>query len=250
MVFPTITPQLTGSGYRRSVPAPTDTRTRIVAAAARRLGELGPDAVTTRGVAEDAGVQAPTIYRLFGDKDGLLEAVAEHVLDAWVDAKTAAVAAAEADGADPVEDLRASWDAQMEFSLAHPAVFRLLHDSGRASPAALRGQQVLAQRVHRVAASGRLRVPEERAVALVHGAGVGAVHLLLAAPPSERDLSLADDLRDAVLARILIDAPAPDRADGDRVAVVNAFRAVVPGLDALTEAERALLGQWVERVVT
>jgi AcrR family transcriptional regulator len=34
--------------------------------------------VTTRSVALAAGVQPPTIYRLFGDKDGLLDAVAEH----------------------------------------------------------------------------------------------------------------------------------------------------------------------------
>ncbi|WP_338419811.1 TetR family transcriptional regulator [Streptomyces klenkii] len=36
--------------------------------------------MTTRAVAAAAGVQAPAIYRLFGDKDGLLEAVAEQRL--------------------------------------------------------------------------------------------------------------------------------------------------------------------------
>lgn len=231
-------------------PATPSTRDRIVAAAARRLDELGPDAVTTRGVAEDAGVQAPTIYRLFGDKDGLLEAVAEHVLDAWVDAKTAAVATAEADGVDPVDDLRASWAAQVEFSLAHPAVHRLLNDSGRTSAAATRGLRVLEQRVHRVAAAGRLRVPEERAVALVRAAGVGAVHLLLGAAPEDRDPGLADDLREAVLDRILTDRPGPAHEDGERAGVVHAFRAVVPELEGLTEAERTLLAQWMERVVS
>ena len=44
-------------------------------------------AVTTRAVADAAGVQAPTLYRLFGDKDGLMEAVAEHVMAAFVHAK-------------------------------------------------------------------------------------------------------------------------------------------------------------------
>ena len=70
---------------------PTDTRARIVDAAARLLREAGPAAVTTRGVAEAAGLQAPAIYRLFGDKDGLLEAVAEHVLATWVDSKARTV---------------------------------------------------------------------------------------------------------------------------------------------------------------
>ncbi len=46
----------------------SDTRTKLVDVAARLLRDYGPAAVTTRGVAEAAGVQAPTIYRLFGDK--------------------------------------------------------------------------------------------------------------------------------------------------------------------------------------
>ncbi|MDQ2795770.1 MAG: TetR/AcrR family transcriptional regulator, partial [Actinomycetota bacterium] len=47
----------------------------MIDVAARLLQEEGPAAVTTRGVALAAGVQAPAVYRLFGDKDGLLEAV-------------------------------------------------------------------------------------------------------------------------------------------------------------------------------
>ena len=56
---------------------PDDVRDRIVDAASALLASGGPSAVTTRAVAADAGVQAPTIYRQFGDKDGLLQAVAE-----------------------------------------------------------------------------------------------------------------------------------------------------------------------------
>ncbi|MGF2047081.1 helix-turn-helix domain-containing protein, partial [Enterococcus gallinarum] len=55
-----------------------DVRERIIAAAADLLQDGGTAAVTTRAVAERASTQAPTIYRLFGDKDGLLDAVAEH----------------------------------------------------------------------------------------------------------------------------------------------------------------------------
>ncbi|NED93539.1 helix-turn-helix transcriptional regulator, partial [Streptomyces sp. SID11233] len=44
-------------------------RERIVAAATELLEESGREAVTTRAVAARAGVQAPAIYRLFGDKD-------------------------------------------------------------------------------------------------------------------------------------------------------------------------------------
>ncbi|SCG33900.1 TetR/AcrR family transcriptional regulator [Micromonospora humi] len=223
-----------------------DTRAAIVDAAASLLHENGPGAVTTRGVAERAGVQAPTIYRLFGDKDGLLEAVAERVLARFVSDKAAAVAAA-AD-VDPLDDLRTSWRRQIEFGLANPAVFRLLSDPERASgsPAARTGRQILATRVHRLAAGGRLRVAEAHAVNLIHAAGVGAVQTLLATPPEQRDPALADAMIDAILGRILTDAPA-GTPDGPRAAAV-ALRALAPHLRVLSGAERHLLVEWLDRI--
>src|SRR4051794_36006940 len=53
-------------------------RDRILQAAARLLAEGGREAVSTRAVSRAAGVQAPTIYRQFGDMQGLLDAVASH----------------------------------------------------------------------------------------------------------------------------------------------------------------------------
>ena len=106
----------------------TDTRSGIVAAAAHLLRTSGAKAVTTRAVAQEAGVPPPTIFRLFGDKDGLLEAVAEHVLADYV--ATKAARAAEENG-DPVEDLRAAWRAHIAFNLANPDVFLLLVAPGR-----------------------------------------------------------------------------------------------------------------------
>ena len=44
------------------------TRKRIIAAAIEILTREGREAVTTRAVADAAGVQAPAIYRLFTDK--------------------------------------------------------------------------------------------------------------------------------------------------------------------------------------
>src|ERR1700709_2927010 len=108
-----------------------DMRSRIVDVAARLLQEQGPPAVTPRGVAEAAGAQAPTSYRLFGDKDGLLEAVAEHVMATYVSSKAAIVETASAQDVDPLEDLRAGWRSQMDFGIANPAIFRPLRPPGR-----------------------------------------------------------------------------------------------------------------------
>lgn len=218
--------------------------------AARLLREQGPAAVTTRGVTEAAGVQAPAIYRLFGDKDGLLDAVAEHVMATYVTAKAALVEAASTQDVDPLQDLRAGWDTQIEFGLANPALFRLLSDPERllSSPAARSGRHVLESRVHRVAMTGRLRISERRAVDLIQAAGIGVIQTMLATPADHRDAGLAQTMYDAVLRQLLTDAPEPT---GDRVtAATVAFRAVAPQLDTLSHAEQQLLTEWLERAIS
>ncbi|MET8764280.1 TetR/AcrR family transcriptional regulator [Lentzea sp. NPDC004782] len=227
--------------------APTDTRSAIVAAAAHLLRTGGARAVTTRAVAQEAGVPPPTIFRLFGDKDGLLEAVAEHVMADYV--ATKAARAADEDG-DPVDDLRAAWSEHLAFNLAHPDVFLLLADPGRRrhSPATSAGAEVLRARVARVAAAGRLKVSEARAVDLIHAAGSGAVLALLGRPEEHRDPALSDALFDAVLGKILNSAP--EELDATPVGLAVAFRAALPQLPALTDAERALLTEWLTRTVT
>jgi AcrR family transcriptional regulator len=227
-----------------------DTRARIVDVAARLLREEGPAAVTTRGVAEGAGVQAPVIYRLFGDKDGLLEAVAQHVMTAYVSAKAEDVKAASAADVDPLDDLRAGWEMQIEFGAANPALFRLLSDPDRMlrSPAARAGRHVLESRVHRVAVTGQLRVSERRAVGLIQAAGIGVIQTLLSTPPDQRDPGLAESMFQAVLRPILTSAP--ERPDGGPATTTVAFRAIVPGLDLLSEAERKLLAEWLDRALS
>lgn len=206
----------------------SDTRAHIVETAARLLADEGAAALTIRAVAQAAGLQAPALYRFFEDKDALLDAVAEHVFTAYVTGKAAA------DG-DPVADLRAGWDAHLGFGLANTALFGLLVTPGRRSPAAEAGLAVLRGRVHRIAETSRLRVPEPLAVELVHAAGTGAVLALLTRSPADRDLDLglADAMYEAVLARILTDAPVPPTGPTE--------------LSKLTGAERALLAEWLDR---
>jgi AcrR family transcriptional regulator len=226
-----------------------DARTRIVEVAARLLQEQGPAAVTTRGVAQGAGVQAPMIYRLFGDKDGLLDAIAEHVLAAYSSAKSAHVEAASAENVDPLEDLRDGWRTQIEFGLTNATLFALLSDPARGfrSPAARAAADVLRARVHRVASAGRLRVSEQRAVNLIRAAGVGAVQTLLSMPPDDRDPGLADAMYEAVL-REIVNA-APEVSDTGAVAAAVTLRALVAQLDMLSNAERQLLTEWLDRAI-
>ena len=118
-----------------SRPAAGSTRDRIVAAAAALLAAGGREGVSTRAVSAAAGVQAPAIYRLFGDKQGLLDAVAAHGFTSYLDDKTDLKP-----GDDPVGDLRAGWDLHIGFGLANPALYSLMYGEprpGASSPAAV-----------------------------------------------------------------------------------------------------------------
>ena len=219
------------------------TRAQLVEVAAHLLATGGPDAVTTRSVALAAGVQAPTIYRLFGDKSGLLDAVVEHGFASYMARKHL-----DADS-DPVESLRAGWELHVGFGLANPELFHLMHTAlrtpqGRA--AAATGAGVLQARVHRVAEAGCLRVTERRAVDLIRAAGTGVVFTLIDQARDERDDTLADTAWESVCATILTDASTV-AITGPAAAAVT-LRAALPDLTALTLAERGLLGDWLDRI--
>ncbi|MEV4132779.1 TetR/AcrR family transcriptional regulator [Dactylosporangium sp. NPDC049742] len=219
-------------------------RSTVLDAAARLLAEHGARGVTTRAVAQAAGVQPPTIYRLFGDKDGLVDALAEHVMATYVAGKSVSVARS---SGDPVADLRAGWQLHVEFGLANPELYALLNTPGRGepSPATAAGIEVLRTLVRRLAADGLLRVDERRAVAMIHAAGTGTVLALLGMPAELRDPGLAEAMFGAVADRILTAAPPAPDATMTTVAVT--FATVVPELPALSDAERALMAEWLTR---
>jgi AcrR family transcriptional regulator len=219
-------------------------REQIVAVAAELLAAGGRDAVTTRAVTAAAGVQAPTLYRLFGDKAGLLDAVAEHGFAAYLADKQPPDP-----GGDPVEALRAGWDLHIGFGLANPPLYSLMFGEPRPGvtpPAAAAAFRILRAHVRHVAEAGRLRVSEEHAVQLIHASGSGIVLALLALPADQRDPALSGLAREACLAAITTDDAALTTPGPVGAAV--ALRAVLPGITALTDAERAVLAEWLDRV--
>src|SRR5579863_10614285 len=101
-----------------------DPRTRIVRAAIELLATGGRNAVTTRAVSAAAGVQPPTIYRQFGDMQGLLNVVARETLAVHVREQATRTLTN-----DPVEDLRQGWDLHIASGLANPDAFALLYSA-------------------------------------------------------------------------------------------------------------------------
>jgi AcrR family transcriptional regulator len=232
-------------------------RARIVRAATELLATGGRNAVTTRAVSAAAGVQPPTIYRHFGDMQGLLDVAARETLAVHVREQ-----ATRALTNDPVEDLRRGWDLHIAFGLAHPDAFALLYSapSVAASVSVIHeGVEVLQGLVARIAEAGRLRVDVAHATDLIHAAGTGVTLTLAATPPEERDPRLSETMREAILTALTVPAaaetpkgetnaaPATEQVAVHAVAL-QALLTDAPGV--LSAAERQLLSDWLDRLAT
>ncbi len=238
----------------RSIVAPSaNHRERILKAATVLLAKGGRDALTTRAVAEAARVQPPILYRLFQDKAGLLNAVADYGFAAYM-ARKRSPGAAE----DPVTSLRSGWKLHVEFGLTHPELYLLMYADPHpemASQAAERSHRVLRNHMHRVAAAGRLRVSEERAAHLFHAVACGVVMTLLGMNIEGRDLSLSESACEAALAAIVTDQPIVPPAP-TTIAAATTLRALItsdatahpPEPKIFTVTERALLVEWLDRL--
>lgn len=225
-------------------PEPTH-RDRILSAAESLIATSGSEAATTRAVAAAAGVQPPMLYRLFGDKDGLLDAVAERALQTYIASKRLR----EVSG-DPLDEVRNGWDLHVEFGLARPAIFLVMtlrSAEGRETAAMRQGIELLRGKIRRLAGTGRLRVAEVRAVELLQSAANGVILTLLAQPPEARDLALSHAMREALIATLV--GGAREEVDGRERGAALALRAHLLQLRGLSDGERHLLGELLDRIV-
>jgi AcrR family transcriptional regulator len=219
-------------------------RDRILLAAADLLQSGGRDAATTRAVSIAAGVTEPTIYRLFGDKSGLLDAVAEHGFASYLGRKSA-----RSSNGDPIDDLRTGWDQHVGFGLANPELYLLMYGDPRraaTSPASASAACVLRALIGRIAAAGRLTVGEERATQLVQAVGSGVTFTLIGQSADQRDPELSIIAREALLAAITTDAP--PRTEPGPVAAAVALRSGLSDTCVLTPPESALMTEWLDRI--
>ncbi len=220
-------------------------RRRIVEAAAKLLEEQGREAVTTRAVSAAAGVQPPTLYRLFTDMRGLLDAVAAAGFDDYLARKHGQTLTD-----DPVEDLREGWNLHIEFGLQHPAHYLLMYgrpDPDHPNPASEAAMDRLRMLVERVAAAGKLAVGVETAVSMISAGGRGLALHLIGTPPEHRDLDLSRRMRESTIGAITGQARRAEPPDFARRA--TALKAVLGETGALfTDGERALLEELLDRL--
>lgn len=104
-----------------------DLRRALIDAAQRVLEREGPNALSLRAVAREAGVSPAAPYHHFEDKGALLLAVATEGFERLDEALTQARDSAE----DPRDQLAAIGVAYVQFAVSHPAIYRVMYDCAR-----------------------------------------------------------------------------------------------------------------------
>lgn len=230
-------------------PLTVSTKERLLRAGLDLLAREGREALSTRAVSAAAGVQAPTIYRLFGDKEGLLDAVASYGYQGYLDRKQAL-----AETEDPVADLRRAWDLNVEFGLSMPPLYVMMFGEARKAEGSIARQEAidaLRERIARVAAAGRLRMSVNRATQLFHATASGFVLSQIAIPPPERDHGLSAVAREHALRAITTDEESEPAAGASGTASrAAALRESLRkgGTTVFTPGETALLSEWLDRL--
>ena len=204
------------------------TRDRLLVAAGELLTE-SPE-VSTRAICDRAGVQAPTLYHYFGNKQGLLAAVVETRFTEHLRSVPAAD--------DPVTTLRAIWDHHVRFGLANPNYYAL---TSTLMPVA---EKLLSEVLNDIARHGRLRTVPDVAARQLVAANVGATQSLLA---GDQDTGWSDQLRDTVIGAVVTDAAQPLAGGGLSARAVGFLAALDAEPDGFTAGERALLREWLHR---
>lgn len=224
-----------------------DLRSALLAAAEEQLVAASDGEIATRAVCEAVGVTQPVLYRVFGDKRGLLDALAETGLQRYA-ARKAELEATN----DPAADLRRGWSDHLAFARKNPALYRLMFAprpwaGGRSAD----GVRALLERtLSRCAAAGLLRLDVDVASGMILAANVGlALDEMTAPRPARQADAVADALRDAVLGAVLV-MGSPTASFDAATAARRQLRAQLaegrPG--ALLPEESALMNVWLTRL--
>jgi len=179
------------------------TAERVLEVAAALLRDAGPDGLTTRRVCESAGITAPTLYHHFGDKDGLLRALAEREMQAFFARKRAMQFTG-----DPLADLLRGWDDWIAFARSAPDLLRALLREGEGIAALRSGAEaIVLERLRRLPPGMPLNLPAETAAkAMVAGSNT-VVQLMLEGMDPEEFAALERLMRDALVHAVLGKAP-------------------------------------------
>ncbi|HIW90418.1 MAG TPA: TetR/AcrR family transcriptional regulator [Candidatus Corynebacterium avicola] len=218
----------------------TTTRERLITAAADMTAASPGEDISLRRVCEAVGVKLPTAYHFFGSKQGLLDAVVEHGFDMYLSEKMAM----ESSG-DPIQDIRAGWDAHVTFGLDNPGFYALMYGKvqpGYSPAAQSRPSEVLLSLTSAAAEQGRLVVSPKQAMAHILATNVGVT--LRQIIEDKPDPELSASVREGVIAAIT--GSGGNTGETSSVATIAEKAAANP--DILGAAETHLFLQWLSRI--
>lgn len=220
-----------------------ETRRRILAAAVDLIAASDDSDIAVRQVCDAAGIRLPTLYHYFGNKDGLLDAVAERCVDRLTGAQS------EPDD-HPVTALRSSWDRYVAWGVANPRLFELVHRRVRPDTMPETSARMTAQAVTVLTAAadrGLLIVDPMFALQhLISSVSGLTLHLVIG---GQTDPVLSAAIRDATIAAI-VGMDLNESADDDRILAESASRLLyaLPTTTDLGPAETTLLRAWLTRL--
>lgn len=220
-----------------------DTRTRLLETAAEMIAAAPGEDVSLRAICAAVGVKMPTLYHFFGNKQGLIDAVIERGFDLYLAEKSSI----ETTG-DPIQDIRAGWDAHVAFGLANPGFYTLMYGTvhpGHSPAPQARPSELLRALTARAAEQGRLAVDPGQAAAhiLVTNIGVTLRQIILAT--EDRALSVA--VREGAIAAIT-GSSSTAHSTPEHIHRVLELANAHP--DVLGTAETALLSSWLQRLAS
>jgi len=221
----------------------------ILDATSELLAESSAGTVSTRAICERAGIQAPTLYRQFGDKDALIAQVVDRAFQLYLDSKRDRVV-----NPDPQQTLRNGWDSHVAWALANPSFYRVIYSSGAHRPAGVDdAHNILLGDLEACAAAGGLKVAPPIAAQMIMSATVGMAMMLISRPDQYPDRAISARLRDSVYGAVFSDTiPTTDAAEAapGMAAAAVTLASLVSGSEtvALTVAEKALAIEWLGRI--
>lgn len=107
-----------------------ETRQRIIEAAVRLHGTIGPAHTTVAGIAREAGVTRLTVYRHFADDEAIFEACSAH----WLAGQIPPIPSAWAEIPDPVQRLHAGLTDLYRFYRAGEAMLTRVYRDAHVLP--------------------------------------------------------------------------------------------------------------------
>lgn len=173
----------------------SETAERILSLASAWMRANPGELPTTRKLCELAEVTAPTLYHHFGDKEGLMLAVAEREMLIFFQGKKK-----QPETSNPVADLLKGWDQWIDFARKHTSLIVALQQSATISARLRMGAESIALgRLERLHALKPLRFPPQQAAQMVVAASNVVVQLMLQGMPISEVKAVNANLQESVL---------------------------------------------------